>query len=102
MIIKRNVILGLIFLSMFSAIPLRAEEEGRTVPDLRTEHSEVVESELSPGSKEEGKMKHDNTQKDKEHEGMHGIMMGHHMKGWWIVIGVVMVIMMGAHVAVLF
>ena len=101
MIIKRNVILGLIFLSMFSAIPLRAEEEGGTVPDLRTEHSEVVESGLSHGSKEEEKMKHDNMPKDKEHEGMHG-MMGHDMKGWWIVIGVVMVIMMGAHVAVLF
>lgn len=56
---------------------------------------------------------HRKTAEDKEHkeikeedghkdEGMHGMMMEHHIKGWWIVIGVVMVIMMGAHVAVLF
>mgnify|MGYP001598169431 FL=1 len=96
MIIKRNVILGLIFLSMFSAIPLRAEEIHESAAISAPSSSE-------PGMKmEEGEMKHEDMNKDKEHEGMYGMMMGHHMKGWWIVIGVVMVIMMGAHVAVLF
>ena len=44
-------------------------------------------------------MKEEDGHKD---EGMHGMMMGHDMKGWLIVIGVVMVIKKGAHVAVLF
>ena len=100
MIIKRNVILGLIFLSMFSAIPLRAEE----IQSPKNEAATIsATSSSEPGMKmEEGGMKHEDMDKDKEHEGMHGMMMGHDMKGWWIVIGVVMVIMMGAHVAVLF
>ena len=101
MITKRNVILGLIFLSMFSAIPLRAEE----ISSPKNEAAIIsATSSSEPGMKmKEGEMKHEeDMRKDKEHEGMHGMMMGHHMKGWWVVIGVVMVIMMGAHVAVLF
>jgi hypothetical protein len=95
MITKRNVILGLIFLSMFSAIPLRAEE---IQPPKDESVAISAPSSSEPVRHEEGR-KHEDM--DKEHEGMHG-MMGHDMKGWWIVIGVVMVIMMGAHVAVLF
>ena len=97
MIIKRSVILGLIFLCTFSAIPLRAEE-------IQSPSAAIsAPSSSEPAMKmEEGGMQHKDMKKDKEHDGMHGMMMGHDMKGWWIVIGVVMVIMMGAHVAVLF
>ena len=99
MIIKRNIIVGLIFLSMFSAIPLRAEE----IQSPKNENATMsAASSSEPVRHEEGGMKHEDMNKDKEHEGMHGMMMGHDMKGGWIVIGVVMVIMMGAHAAVLF
>lgn len=78
-------------------------------PDLKTpvvyaagSEGAMSESEHSPANKEEGKdEKMKEEMEHKHHEGMHGMMM-HDMKGWWIVIGVVMVIMMGAHVAVLF
>ncbi|MDO8446630.1 MAG: hypothetical protein Q7T53_11100 [Deltaproteobacteria bacterium] len=100
MIIKRNIIVGLIFLSIFSAIPLRAEDI--QAPKVESAAISATSSSESGMKMEEGGMKHEEMSKDKEHEGMHGMMMGHDMKGWWIVIGVVMVIMMGAHVAVLF
>ena len=47
------------------------------------------------------KTKHEDMNKDKEHEGMHGMMM-HDMKGWEILIGVAMIVMMAAHLVVLF
>ena len=44
-------------------------------------------------------MKEEDGHKDEE---MHGMMMGHDMKGWGILIGVAMIVMMAAHVIVLF
>ena len=98
MIIKRNIIVGLIVLSMFSAIPLRAEE----IQSPKEESAAISAPSSSEPVRHEESGKHDDMNKDKEHERMHGMMIGHDMKGWWIVIGVVMVIMMGAHVVVLF
>lgn len=93
MIIKRNVILGLIFFSMFSAISLRAEE----IQPPKDESAAIsAPSSSESGMKmEEGRIKHEDM--DKEHEHKHD-MMGMGM-GW---IGVAMIVMMVVRVAVLF
>lgn len=66
------------------------EEAGQTV---------VAPSETAAHGEERGR--HDAMRKEEKghnHDNGHGMMMGHHSKGWAIVIGVVMVVMMAAMV----
>lgn len=98
-----------VFISVitFTAHPLKAaevtvqESADQTVTATPNAGQTANTDREKEKSHDHGNMKDEDMAKAKEHEGMHG-MMGHDMKGWWIVIGVVMVIMMGAHVAVLF
>ena len=68
--------------------------------ELETEQAE--ESGLSTADEEKAKHEDMKEEKKHDHEGMHGMMMWHDMKGWGILIGVAMVVMMAAHVIVLF
>lgn len=99
MIIRKKVFLGLIFFSMLSVIPLRAEDIQSPIEESATI---TAPSSSEPGMKmEEGGMKHEDMHKDKEHEGMHGMMMGHNMGGWGIVIVALMIAMMTGHILVI-
>ncbi len=96
---KRMVIL---FLALIILIPFPAKGEENPGGQLNEQSVSATSDTGAHGKtaedKEHKKMKEEDRHKD---EGMQGMMMGH-SKGWMIVIGVVMVIMMGAHVAVLF
>lgn len=90
--------------AFFLAIAVVPGNVGWAVPTAFAAESETEHSE-NPGlfHVNEEKAKHDDmkNEKDHDHEGMHGMMM-HDMKGWGILIGVAMIVMMAAHVIVFF
>ena len=90
--------------AFFLAIAIIPGNVGWATPTAFAAESETEQTKESGlSADDEEKTKHEDVKKEKEHdrEGMHGMMMGH-SKGWMIVIGAVMVVMMAAHVIVLF
>ena len=96
----KQIVVSLVLAIFLAVVPGNVGWAAPTAFAAESEIEQAKESGMAIADKE--KAKHEDMPKDKEHDGMHGMMMGHDMKGWWIVIGVVMVIMMGAHVVVLF
>ncbi len=96
---KRMVIL---FLALIILIPFPAKGEENLGGQLNEQSVSATSDTGAHGKtaedKEHKKMKEEDRHKD---EGMHGMMM-HDMKGWGILIGVAMIVMMAAHVIVLF
>lgn len=109
---KTKLFKSVIFLLFLAAISINpvgwaaptvyaASDSGINAPSLPlfAKEGDGGSSGLSPDSKDkeatDDKMREE---KEHEHEGMHGMMTGHHSTGWAIAIGVVMVVMMAAMV----
>lgn len=90
----KKLAITLISATLFS-VPIAPANVGWAAPTVyaesETEHSE------NPGHEEKTKDDEMKKEKDHDHDGMHGMMMGH-SKGWMIVIGAVMIVMMAAMV----
>ncbi|MEK6726378.1 MAG: hypothetical protein AABY54_07520 [Deltaproteobacteria bacterium] len=96
---RSNKVISLISAFFLAVAPVNVGWAAPIVYAAESETEQEKESGLPAADVD--KTKHEDMNKDKEHEGMHGMMM-HDMKGWEILIGVAMIVMMAAHLVVLF
>lgn len=100
----RNILISAILAILMSISSAKAEEIRIMEVTEQTIAASAAKTESVMGNEtpmhDDGHMKDEKGHKHDE-EGMHGMMMGHHMVGWGIVIGVVMIAMMVGHLIVI-